>query len=334
MATHFAFTIDTEEEWQWGREWPTKALSLSNVQNLPRLQQVCARYGVPPTYFVNHAVLADAEARDTVLGLSQWGRHEIGMHIHPWNTPPVTRNGFVPVRETYLHNLDDATIQAKLASVYNLFRECELTPTSFRGGRYSSGGAIHEFLQSHGFVADSSVVPFTSWQDDGAPDYRHRDGLPVRIAPRRAGDAALWEIPLTLGFTRRPFRFWARCYQTVERSWLRNLRLIGIAERTGLVSRTWLNLEDTSAADLLRFLRTLRRMNLPCICLTVHSSSLMAGKNVYTRTRDDEERIFAALESVLSAIAEDAAFQPATMTEIATQLEDQHHACARNQPAG
>jgi hypothetical protein len=329
MTTLFTMTVDTEEEWDWGSGWPASGMSVTNVKNLPRLQRLCSHHGVAPTYFVNRAVLDDSEALQTVLGLGRCGRHEIGMHIHPWNTPPLRNGGPVTVRDTFLHNLDEQLIEDKLAAVYERFEQNGLKPTSFRGGRYSSGGKIHEFLQSRGFLVDSSVVPFSTWEDAGAPDYRSRDVFPVRL-PARGSSRAMWEIPLTMGFTRRPFRLWARCYQLIERSWLRKLRLIGLADRVGLIRKVWLNFEDTPADAMMTFLHKLRWMNLPCICFTVHSSSLMAGKNAYTPTANDEERIFSAIERVLGTVAGWPEFRSVTMSEAASQLEEAYHARVGN----
>jgi hypothetical protein len=174
------------------------------------------------------------------------------------------------------------------------------------------------------------VVPFTTWKDDGAPDYRHRGLEPVRLPPRRPGERPLWEVPLTLAFSRRPFALWCRLYDAVENSWLRRLRLIGIAERLGVVRKGWLNFEQPLGMQMLPFLQRLRRLNLPCVCFTVHSSSLLAGGNPYTPTKADEDRIFARMEEVFGTIAGWPEFQPAIMTEVALRLENEYHARAGN----
>jgi hypothetical protein len=75
MPTWFMMTVDTEEEWDWGSGWPTTGLSVTNVYRLPRFQEVCSRYGVATTYFVNQAVLDDAQSRQTVLDLA--ARHGV-----------------------------------------------------------------------------------------------------------------------------------------------------------------------------------------------------------------------------------------------------------------
>jgi hypothetical protein len=330
MNTLVAMTIDTEEEWHWETGWPRENLSVGNIRHLPKLQELCDRHGVATTYYTNQAVLDDGEARQILLEVARHKHVEIGMHIHPWNTPPFDLDKPVHARDTFVHNLPPEVAIPKLESVYQRFVECGVKPTSFRGGRFSCGATVQEFLRDKGLVADSSVVPFTSWDDEGAPDYRHRDCYPVRLAPRRAGDQPFWEIPQTVGFTRRPFRLWQRTFDCIEHTWLRKLRLIGMAERSGLVRRVWLNFEFPAGRNMLPFLRKLRRMKLPCICLSVHSSSLMAGRNGLTPTKADEDRIFAYMEEVFGTLAEWPDFQPATITEAALQLEELYHAGTRN----
>ncbi len=328
----FTMTVDTEEEWDWDAGWPTRDLSVRNIRELPRLQEVCERHGVATTYFTNRAVLDDEAARSVVLGLSKRGHVEIGMHIHPWNTPPLGDDGPVHAANTFIHNLPRELILAKLNSVYEQFTKHGLRPTSFRGGRYSSGPTVQEFLRNKGFLADASVVPYSTWLDEKAPDYLDRDLRPARLAPRHPGEPALWEIPLTLGFTRRGFGMWRRFYNGVESSWLSKLRLIGIVERLGIVRKTWLNFEMVEQRDLFALLRTLRKLAPPCICFTVHSSSLLAGGNPYTPTQAAADALFARVNEVFAALRQWQEFQPATVTEVAKKLEEQH-ACSWNQSA-
>jgi hypothetical protein len=326
MTILFTMTIDTEEEWDWDSHWPTANLSLSNIYLLPQFQELCERHGVSTTYFANRAVFDSAPGRDILLALADRPNVEIGMHIHPWNTPPLTNSGHVRSRETYLHNLDNSAIREKLESVYGCFRSAGMAPISFRGGRYSSGGIIHEFLQDNHFIADVSICPYSSWPDDGAPDYRDRGLQPTRIAPRRVGQSPLWEIPLTLAFSRRPFRLWRRWYDLVERSWLSKLRLIGIGERLGIVRKVWLNFESPLGEHMESLLRHLQNAPLPAICFTVHSSSLMPGGNAFTRTESDSDRLFARLDRVFRWLRNKPIFQPATVSQVAKHLEAAHHA--------
>lgn len=328
-ATLFTVTVDTEEEWDWNQGWPASGFNVSNVRRLSRFQDLCTRYNIATTYFADLAVLEDVESCAVLLDLSTESHVEIGMHIHPWNTPPFEAGVPSTARMSFLHNHRPEIIRAKLETVYHRFLESDLQPTSFRGGRYSSGEVTQEFLREKGFWADASTLPFTTWPDDGAPDYRDRKLQPLRLPPSTNDGHALWEVPLTLAFTRGPFDFWRKTYEWVERSWVGKLRLIGIWERLGLVRKVWLNFESPLGNHMLPFLGQLRKMELPCICFTVHSSSLVAGLNPFTPTVADEARLFDQVEEVFDVLSNESGFRSATVTEVAKYLEEQN-ASSRN----
>jgi hypothetical protein len=147
---------------------------------------------------------------------------------------------------------------------------------------------------------------------------------PVRLSPRPGDSDALWEIPLSMGFSRTPFRFWAPTFRFVERSFLRKLRLIGISERLGLVRKVWLNFEINDNRDWTPFLKLLQRLQVPVVTFTVHSSSLFAGPGPYTRSAADEVRIFDQMERVFATVRNLQGFQSVTATEAAHFLEKQH----------
>ncbi|PAY16597.1 hypothetical protein CKO51_25820 [Rhodopirellula sp. SM50] len=326
--TQYTITVDTEEEWDWSSGYPTESRSVSNIQALPQFQEACDKYDAKVTYFVNHTVLADHNAAGVIKKLASHPNVEIGFHIHPWNTPPLADSNEVSVRESYLHNLPQAVAITKLNTVLEIFAEHGLSPTSFRGGRYSTCDWIQDHLYAHGCIADASILPFTTWPDDGAPDFRSRDLTPRRreIAPGKPG---LWEIPLTLAFTKQPWAFWQKFYEWGARPPLRHLRCVGIAERL-LLQRVWLNLEHPMGESMPKLLSVLRPMQLPCINFTMHSSSLVAGLNSYTKSEVDLGRLYQRLETVLSLLSTWSEFTPATVTAVAEKLEMQYHANSRN----
>jgi hypothetical protein len=247
---------------------------------------------------------------------------EIGLHIHPWNTPPLAEAAEVSARESFLHNLPREAALAKLETVYSSFEEAGLKATSFRGGRYSTSEWIQRFLYDRGCLADASILPFTTWGDEGAPDFRGRGLLPVRREPR-PGSHGLWEIPLTLAYTLKPWKAWRRFYEWGEKFPLRQLKAIGIAERL-FVKRIWLNLEHPLGEFSQRLLEYLRPVQLPTICFSMHSSSLIPGLNPYIRNEHDLRNLFSRLEACLSILRTWPEFHPATVTEVAQQLEEQY----------
>jgi len=328
-TTPFVITVDTEEEWDWSSGYPTGSTRTVNIQKLPEFQNACEKFGAAVTYFVNHAVLAEPAARQIILDLAQRPRVEIGMHIHPWNTPPIQPVERVPERESFLHNLPTELALAKLDSVYAAFAEHGLKPVSFRGGRYSTSPLVQQWLRDHGFVADASILPYTGWVDDGAPDYRGRDPKPVRLP----GEPPLWEIPLSLGYTRRPFGFWHRALAMAATKPLRTLRLVGVLSKFGVVERAWLNFENPLGERMPALIRALKKMNAPYLCFTLHSSSLLVGGSPYAATSEAVERLFRTLTNTLERLTADEGLVPATVAEIASRLEVERDASHRNQSA-
>ena len=324
-ATRYCITVDTEEEWDWASGYPTCRPSVSNIARLPAFQTVCERHGAAVVYFVNHAVLNDPTATAVIQGLVARPNVEIGLHIHPWNTPPLADAPSVPVRDSFLHTLPWDEAKAKLDAVLAAFAAAGLTPTSFRGGRYSTSPQIQTHLRNHGVIADASVLPFTTWADDGAMDFRARDPRPVRRPPRHPGDTALWELPLTMGYTRRPFTRWHTIVTAAGRGVWRSLRAAGLMDRLGIVRKAWLNLESPVYPDPAAFVPVVAAEGLPFACFTLHSSSLLPGGSPYCATQADVDRLLTRTEQCLAAAAK-AGWRPATVTQTANELEAEHTA--------
>ncbi len=324
MPTPFVVTVDTEEEWDWASGYPTGPTRTTNISRLPAFQDACEKHAAAVTYFVNHAVLADDASAEIICALAARPRVEIGMHVHPWNTPPLQAAERVPVRDSFIHNLPPELALAKLNAVYDAFAARGLKPITFRGGRYSTSALVQQWLRERGFVADASILPYTSWTDDGAPNYAHRAPEPVRTA------SGLWELPLSLGFTRGPFGFWKRALSVASVV----PKLVGALSKFGVAERAWLNFENPLGERMPHLIRALLKRNVPYLCFTLHSSSLLPGGSPYAPNEAAVSAMFARLNNVLARCAADSALEPATVAEIASRLESQQNARHRDQPAG
>ncbi|MDB4477522.1 hypothetical protein N9018_04865, partial [Rhodopirellula sp.] len=211
-ATLYSITVDTEEEWDWSSGYRTSSNDVSNIHSLEEFQTACDKLNAKVTYFVNHAVLSNPTTAGIIRDLANSSNVEIGMHIHSWNTPPLSEEIEVSEKESFLHNIPREVAIEKLKIVLDAFDANDLKPTSFRGGRYSTCDWMQAFLHQNGIIADASILPFTTWPDEGAPDFRDRDLLPVR-RNIQSGTHGLWEIPLTLAYTKKPWAFWQRFYE-------------------------------------------------------------------------------------------------------------------------
>lgn len=316
----YTVTVDTEEEWDWSSGYSTQSRDVSNIHALERFSEACVSHGVPVTYFTNHTVLSQPETRAVIQRLHASGMSEIGLHIHPWNTPPLAQRIAVPCRDSFLANLPRDEAIAKLDTVYEAFEESALpAPTSYRGGRYSTSPWIQEYLVHRGCIADASILPYTTWCDDGAPDFRDRSPRPVRRY-MQGWPAALWEIPLTMGFTRLPWSRWRWLYRWGEQSPWRQLRLIGIAERL-FIRRVWINLEHELGERAADLLRVIRHTDLQHVNITLHSSSLKLGCSPYAKHNDDIERLYRRLDEILTLLQQWPEFKPVVVSDLAKNLE-------------
>ncbi len=314
-------TVDTEEEWDWSAGFPVRTYGTRNLLELPKFHSRCIGSGYKPTYFVNHAAACSPEFRQVLPHLQDGG--EIGMHVHPWTTPP--QPSAPSSRYSFLENLPEQLAIAKLSATCDALRELDITPTSYRGGRYSSGPVTRHFLACNGFIADASICPYTAWEDDGSPDYTRCSERPNRTRIRvDESERDLWLIPLTRVFSRRPFGFWSRLFRIVETTSLSRLRLIGMLERLAVVRRIWLNFETEALEPMLWLVRHAHRLRLPYLCFTVHSSSLAVGGNPYSRSTSQVDAIFRAIDAVLSELSRHGEYSSVTVSELARHLGDPH----------
>jgi hypothetical protein len=83
---NFIITIDTEED-DWG-SFNTTGQSLRNIEQIPRLQSLFDEYKVRPTYVITYPVATDKTTLGILKRIAEDDKCEIGVHCHPWNTPP------------------------------------------------------------------------------------------------------------------------------------------------------------------------------------------------------------------------------------------------------
>ncbi len=85
---YLVITIDVEEEGLFSGRYLRTPSGVTNVAELRRLEFIPREFGFPLTLLVTYPVARDLAAQEV---LSAWQREhgaEIGVHLHPWNTPP------------------------------------------------------------------------------------------------------------------------------------------------------------------------------------------------------------------------------------------------------
>ena len=158
-------SIDVEEEGLFSGHYPRTPPGVTNVAELARLAFIPRDFGLPLTLLVTYQVARDPAACRV---LAQWRDRygaEIGVHLHPWNTPPFAD---LPDPEPVAsEKLPRPLLRDKFASLLSQVRAgLAVTPRSFRMGRFDAGPQVFSLLPEFGLEVDSSVAPLTRKNPD------------------------------------------------------------------------------------------------------------------------------------------------------------------------
>ena len=300
MKTHILLGVDTEADNQWDAS-AREALSVKNAHELPRLQELCDRYRVPPTYLVTYEMAKDDGARGVLKELAAAGRCEIATHHHPWSTPPLVSGHLYPL------NLSPAQFKEQLKVLTEEVSEVsETAPVSYRAGRNGFAGWQVGILEELGYLVDSSVDPFFNEKRKGGPSFAGAPLVPYFLSrhdPRVAGESRLLEIPITSALDRKWPRWLEKAYADVTRAYQfrRALRLLKITRPI------WLRPSYSKTEDMLLLARRVLDGEAPTANIIFHSSELLAGGSPYNQTEEQVEMFYRELEALLSFLSENGA---------------------------
>jgi peptidoglycan/xylan/chitin deacetylase (PgdA/CDA1 family) len=298
--TSILLGVDTEADDQWTESGRAK-LGVENAKELPRLQALCDRYGVRPTYLVTYEMAVDDSAKNVLRELASTGRCEIATHHHPWSTPPLVDGHLYPLqlsREQFREQLQNLT-----EAVTGITGE---PPVSYRAGRNGFTGWQVPVLEELGYRVDSSVDPFFNEKRKGGPSFAGARLTPYFVSredPMRAGDSTLLEIPVTSALDRKWPHWLQAAYADVTAAYQfrRALRLLRIARPI------WLRPSYSTPDDMKRLARRILDENGAPANVIFHSSELLPGGSPYNETKEDVERFYRDLESILSFLKENGA---------------------------
>ena len=320
MTATLLVTIDTEEEFDWQAPVSPDQVAVTHAARLPRLQALFAEAGVRPTYVVDYPIATTPSSRETLAEFHASGACEIGAHLHPWVNPPIDEA--ITPRNSYLCNLPLSLQQEKLrrltAAIAEAFGD---RPTTFKAGRYGIDFGLVPTLQQLGYTIDTSVIAYTDWTYDGGPSFAEFGNEPFPFAPplfpQAPHHAPLWEVPCTVGFSRRPFGFWAKWHRRLAADTFRVFHPIGILWKTGILRKNVLSPEGTELADQIQLLKVLGQEPDVVLNVTLHSPSIVPGHTPFVRTERDLERFLERLRETLRFAMEELHAQPMTFREFA-----------------
>ena len=293
---------------------------MRNAEGLERFQDLCDRYSICPTYLVDEPVLDSELAVSSLSEFLRDRRCEVGAHLHPWCGKPFEEE--VNNHNSYLCNLPADLQRAKLSHLTNRIEDSlGHRPTSFRAGRYGLDHVGVALLVELGYLVDSSVIPFTSYEKQGGPNFDSAPHLPYFPDPadlsRATASGELLEVPVGVGFSRSNFAS-AQWWRSLAMSpGLRHIKAVGILDRIGIARRIKLSPEQSDAARMKSLINALLEQHAPCAVFMLHSSSLTVGTSPYARTADDLERLYNRMEDVFRFCREARDMESATLTQFA-----------------
>ncbi|GFO63713.1 polysaccharide deacetylase family protein [Geomonas paludis] len=309
-------TIDTEED-NWGG-YTDRSYSLENLKCIHDLQALFDRYGVRPTYLINYPVATDPMAIELFSDLLDRGRCEVGMHCHPWNTPPFEES--LCSYNSMLCNLPEQLQFRKLETLRNAI--CDnlgIAPASFRAGRWAFGSATARSIQRLGLRIDTSVTSYTSWADSNGVDYSRVPPHPYRFSSRDIflsdDSGELLQFPASVGFLQHDFEICRRAHELLKKPPLRKMRLCGILDRLRLLNKVALSPETATGPMMVKLAERFRALLIGYLNLFFHSNTLVKGLSPFNKRDGDTERFFQSLEQFLR-YARDTGIECCTLKEV------------------
>lgn len=309
--------IDTEEEFDWSRPHSRDNTSVTAIAAQRRAQELFTRHGIVPTYVIDYPVASDPAAVDALRVFADSGHCRIGAHLHPWVNPPHSE--VVNAYNSYPGNLPAALEREKLRVLTATIAEAfGGRPVVYKAGRYGVGPATARILEDLGYLVDVSVVPFTSFAEDGGPDFSA-----AAFHPSWFGSSGeLLEIPLSCGFCGVLRRLGPAAFPRLSKAAAMRLHLPGMLARTGLLERIRLTPEGVDLASNIRLARSLYDQGCRIFSFTYHSPSLVPGMTPYVRSERQLAAFLHTMDRFFEFFREELGGRPSEPREVYALLRE------------
>ncbi len=304
FGRRFTVSIDTEEEFDWGKPFTRGPHGTTHGKSLPAIQRLLGNVGVKPLYFIDHLIATDPLCVETLRDYQDRGECDVGTHLHPWVNPPFLEE--VNTRNSFAGNLPMEIEQAKLFGLTDTIEQAMgRRPTVYRAGRYGVGPNSGRLLIEAGYRVDCSVRPLHDYSGEGGPDFSAILPQPYWVA-----GGALLEVPLTAAFTGLLRKHGGLYAQT------RSIpRAHGVLSRAGLLNRVALSPEGMPLSQVLEGIDRLCGDGLRLFSLSFHSPSIEVGHTPYVRDAAELRAFHAWWDGVFDRFAE-LGIEPASIGEI------------------
>lgn len=312
MAVKIFITIDTEED-DWGDNKPG-GHAFENLTRIRLVQDIFDRYGAIPTYLVTYPVTQNESGKSILLDILESGKAEIGVHCHPWNTPPFEEE--TNEENSMLCNLPYGLIGKKLEILHHaITKNFKVEPLCFRAGRWAFGPSVARCIREIGYKIDTSITPFFNWSNEGGPDFSDASPFPYWFDPddvlSENSRGHILEVPVTIGFLQKDFKRCARVRKYILNGPFSQFHFLGCLDRLKILNLRWLSPELNNGEEMIRLAKTFIRLGRSSLNMCFHSTSLLPGRSPFVRNDQQLGTFLNNVEMFLRfAVARGMSFRP------------------------
>lgn len=294
-STYFVVSIDTEcdKDKDWGMPYPSTFRSV--LEGIPKvLQPIFNTYGVKPTYLLSPEVIESDKCVEVLSNLC--GTYELGTHLHGEFIEPLRKD--CPSRTDELQCFySSRTEERKLSNLTKLFKEkFGYRPLSFRAGCFGISGRTIGFLESLGYLVDSSVTPHVGWSHNGKIiDFRtcpQDPYFPSYDDVCQQGTAKLLEVPVSIN------------QRLFDKSYLKYLGPLNFGKIRKLAKKIageiWLRPSYSTAREMIGLIkkRIMKGNNPTILNMMFHSVEIIPAASPYTQTEKEVKKFLKRMVAV------------------------------------
>lgn len=272
MNPSLLMTVDTEEAFDWSNHDPGNH-KICDTQDIDRFQTLCENLTIKPLYFLTYPLINDAPTRNYFNTLHNEGRADLGLHLHGWNTPPISEAPHV--ENSWQCNLPIDLQRAKLKSLSDKFEKAfGFRAIAHRAGRYGIDLKAYAALAEVGISFDFSPCPGFDFSAQGGPDFETMSPKAFRVCIE--DKPTITVMPVTGGRGYRGMNLFEISKNTP-----------GYAHPPSKPNRTKLPLRITCEAatidGILSFTKTAINQDINLMTFSLHSSSMTVGSSPYAK---------------------------------------------------
>lgn len=301
---YFIITVDTEAD----PSHDINNVPVTNADHLQNFQDLAEKYSLKVTYLVTYHMARTKQVQDMVRHALKDRTAEIGMHLHAWDTPPLSHlTDYDPKHQTYITDYDETVIRRKMTFLAEYLRKTYRTDVvSHRGGKWGLDRRVVRILMDLGFKVDCSVTPFKNWANHegipggkGGPDYRSFPDTEYFMDPAhidRPGGSDLLEVPLSV-IPNEHYRYF-KPLDLLNKWTFRNFNLL---DRTKGIY--WLRPNGTNDWELEKVLDHVEGNGRNYAQMMIHSTDLSPGFHSNIRDETELKRFYGQLDRLFRRVS-------------------------------